>query len=323
MCEGFVDGRTSAQMACENATTTLYDYTWENLNFDANHNRYVPLLPSDIRDDNPAGHGPMPMTYLYAETFNNLSACANLLVTARVMIPATLENRTTTYTLTRTVTNEVVNATGANAASDGFSKASGVEYSVALFTASGTGGTASVGSWTPGTTASAGTSVDLSADGTDVFLTTTTQLVEWRWSPTSSYEDALTDDILALMTDGPLVVASLQNIQNIWERNVVAGETNGTTCSNTSTTTHVWTLGAGSGQAVQWNLDATTEDASCSYLASVSSEAVPSGWVYFSDTTSDPDPACGGGATRTTNITVSVENTPAITVPTVEYEDGD
>lgn len=323
MCEGFVDGRTSAQMACENSTTTLYDYTWENLNYDANTNRYVPLLPNDIRDDNPAGHGPMPMTYFYAETFNGLARCVNLLRTARVMIPATLENRTTTYTLTRTVTNEVVNATGAKAATDGFSKAAGVEYSVAINTTSGGEGTASVGSWTPGTTAGAATSVDLSADGTDVYLTTTRQTVEWRWSPTSSYEDALPDDVLALMTDGPLVVASLQNIQNLWEREVVAGETNGTTCANTSTTTHVWTLGAGSGQAIQWNLDATTEDPSCSYLASVDSEDVPAGWVYFSDTTSDPDPACGGGATRTTNITVSVENTPAITVPTVEYGDGD
>lgn len=323
MCEGFVDGRTSAAMACENSTTTLYDYTWENLNFDANSNRYVPLLPNDIREDNPAGHGPMPMTYFYAETFNHLAACVNRLRSARVMIPATLENRTKTYTETTTVTTRVVNATGALAVLDGFSKASGVDYSVALFTGSGGEGTESVGIWAAGTTAGAATSVDLSADATDVYLTTTRQTVEWRWSPTSSYEDALTDDVAALLEDSPLVVASLQNLQTIYSRSVVAGETNGTQCANSATTTHVWTLGAGSGQAAQWIADATTEDVQCAYISSFDSEPVPASWVYFSDTIGDVDPACGGGASRSTNITISVENTPAITVPVVSYEDGD
>jgi len=322
-CEGFVDGRTSLANACESLTTTLYDFTWENLNFQANGNRHVPLLPNDIRSDNPQGHGPMPMTYFYAETFNNLSACVNELVTARVMIPATLEFRTTTYVAETDVTNTVLNATGAKGVTDGYSKAAGVDYSIMLYADARGLGTATVGAWTPGTTAGVGTSVDLSADGVTVTLAVTRQKVEWRWSPTSSFENALTADVEALLEDSPSVIAETSVEQTLYRRTLVADELGGTTCDNTVTTDHVWTLGGGSGQAIIWVGDVTSEGPECVQISDLTSDELGFSWVAFSDTVGATDPACQYSATRVTNIIVNIANTPAITVPTVAYADGD
>jgi hypothetical protein len=322
-CEGFVDGRTSLANACASATTTLYDFTWENLNFQANDNRHVALMPEEIRSDNPPGHGPMPMTYFYAETFNSLARCVNELTTARVMIPATLESRVTTYVLDQDVTNTVLNATGATAATDGFSKAGGVDYSVMMFTGSGGLGTPTVDIWIPGVGGSIATSVDLSADGTTVTKTSTMQSIEFRWSPTSSFADALTDDVAGLLSSSPAVYAEKTVGQTIHGRTVINDELGGTTCDNSATTNHVWTLGSGSGKAIQWDADTTSEEPECVLLTRALSEYPPAAWIAFSDSVGDIDPPCKFSSTRGTGYAVNIANTPAITVPTVEYSDGD
>lgn len=322
-CEGFVDGRTSLANACESSTTTLYDFTWENLNFQAHGNRHVPLLPTAIRSDNPPGHGPMPMTYFYAETYNNLSACVNELVTARVMIPATLESQTTTYELNTDVTDIVLNATGARAVGDGFSKAAGVDYSIMMYTGSGGLGTPTEDIWIPGVSFGVATSVGLFADGTTVTKTSTMQSIRFRWSPTSSFADALTDDVAALMSSSPAVFAEKTIEQTVYGRTVVNDELGGTTCDNSSTTDHVWTLGGGSGQAIVWDGDVSSEGPECVLLNSALSEYPPLAWIAFSDTIGDIDPPCRFGSVRSTGFTVNIANTPAITVPTVTYADGD
>jgi hypothetical protein len=322
-CEGFVDGRTSTANSCSVSTTTLYDFTWENLNFQAHGNRHVALMPEDLRPDNPPGHGPMPMTYFYAETFNSLSRCVNQLTTARVMIPATLEARVTTYTLDIDVTNIVLNTTGANASSDGFSKAAGVDYSVMMFTGSGGFGTPSVGAWTPGLSFGVATSVGLSADGTTVTKTSVMQSVEFRWSPTSSYEDALTPDVAALLSAAPAVFAEKTIQQTVYNRTLVNDELGGTTCDNSATTDHVWTLGSGSGQAIVWDGDVTSEGPECVVLTAASSEYPPVSWIAFSDTVGDVDPACGFSSVRSTGFIINIANTPAIIVPTAAYSGGD
>lgn len=100
MCEGFIDDTTSTTITCENYSgdpiSRLFDYTFENLCFDAFEGRQIGAFPLSIRDAGNAGHGPLPNTKLYAEVFNRLVKCVNKLTKARVMLPFSLECQTVT-----------------------------------------------------------------------------------------------------------------------------------------------------------------------------------------------------------------------------------
>ena len=111
--------------------------------------------------------------------------------------------------------------------------------------------------------------------------------------------------------------------QTLYRRTLVNDELGGTTCDNTVTTDHVWTLGGGSGQAIVWVGDVTSEGPECVQISNLTSDELGFSWVAFSDTVGATDPACTYGAVRTTNLTVNIANTPAIIVPTVAYADGD
>jgi hypothetical protein len=91
MCEGYVDGRSSAELACRNGTISVYDYSYTSLCLQAFGNRWVTAFTSEDNPENPQAYGPIPNTIARAEVFNQLSAAVNLLTTVRVMLPATLE----------------------------------------------------------------------------------------------------------------------------------------------------------------------------------------------------------------------------------------
>lgn len=98
MCEGYIDGVTSAETACGHdwfegtkSHSAFYDYTFENLCYDAFGNRWFSLLPDTLRTDNPQGFGPLPNTELLHQTFNQFSQAINLLTRVRVMLPMVLE----------------------------------------------------------------------------------------------------------------------------------------------------------------------------------------------------------------------------------------
>lgn len=93
ICSAFVDGETTAALACRPGATGLYDYTWESLLYQANGNRWTPLLPIDVRPDNPQGFGPLPNTLMYAESFNALARIVNRLDKLRMDIPYEWETR--------------------------------------------------------------------------------------------------------------------------------------------------------------------------------------------------------------------------------------
>lgn len=92
-CEGFVDGVTTAEVACELGNVSAYDYTFENLMFQACGNRWVPLTNEDVRPDNPQGFGPLPNVNFYSQTYNALARGVNLLTDARIMIPSEGQHR--------------------------------------------------------------------------------------------------------------------------------------------------------------------------------------------------------------------------------------
>lgn len=93
ICEGFVDGRTSQDIICRTNEGDLYDYTFENLCFEAFGGRWIGAFDLDIRDDNPGGFGPLPSTKMYAEVFNRLVSCVNLLDKMRLDVPIEFQFR--------------------------------------------------------------------------------------------------------------------------------------------------------------------------------------------------------------------------------------
>lgn len=103
MCEGYVDGRTSIQSGCTLGIDALYDYSFENLCFDAFGGRWMATLgitptgqlpATEYRADAPEGHGPLPNTYAYAEVYNQFAAAWNQLTSVRVMLPFQFEGQT-------------------------------------------------------------------------------------------------------------------------------------------------------------------------------------------------------------------------------------
>lgn len=110
MCEGYVDGRTSAEIGCLVGTTALFDYTFPNICFEAFGGQWFNSLPTvatqtlkagDIREDAPQGFLALPNTYASAELFNQAAAVMNLMNRVRVMLPMKFEVQTYTGTTTK------------------------------------------------------------------------------------------------------------------------------------------------------------------------------------------------------------------------------
>lgn len=97
MCEGFVDARTSQDIVCRTGLGNLYDYTFENLCFDAFGGKDIGAFTLAVRSDRPSGFGPLPNTVMYAEVFNRLASAVNLLDKARVDLPIQFKARDTVY----------------------------------------------------------------------------------------------------------------------------------------------------------------------------------------------------------------------------------
>lgn len=99
--EGFVDGTTSEAYGCTSGFA-VYDYTFENLCFDAFGGRWFNTIPTQetgtfteslTRPDKPMGFGPLPNTIASAEIFNQFAAVVNKLDKVRVPMPWIFEAR--------------------------------------------------------------------------------------------------------------------------------------------------------------------------------------------------------------------------------------
>lgn len=100
MCEGYVDGRITEENGCATGIDAIFDYTFQNVCFDAFGGRWINPIgtqPTDhtpdgsTRPDNPEGHGPIPSTYPYSQVFNQLAAVVDKLTRVRVMLPFQFE----------------------------------------------------------------------------------------------------------------------------------------------------------------------------------------------------------------------------------------
>ncbi len=104
MCEGYVDGFTSQAYACATGITEMFDYTFENLCFDAFGGRWISFLPEAVRDDKPQGFGPIPDTVMFAEVVNQFALAWNKLTRARLMLPLILQCKQSFYTAKQAIT---------------------------------------------------------------------------------------------------------------------------------------------------------------------------------------------------------------------------
>lgn len=86
ICEGYIDGPGTVSYECDLNGSSLYDYTFENLCFEANGMTVISFLPQSI-SDNPNACGALPNTIMYADVFNQLGRAVNLLDKARIIIP--------------------------------------------------------------------------------------------------------------------------------------------------------------------------------------------------------------------------------------------
>jgi hypothetical protein len=91
ICEGFVDGITSAAYGCASGIFAPFDFSYEALMLQSYGNRWPPLLSTAKRPDNPQGIGPYPNTEANAEYFNALVGAVNLLDRVRVHLPFELD----------------------------------------------------------------------------------------------------------------------------------------------------------------------------------------------------------------------------------------
>lgn len=100
MSEGCVDGTTSAAYGCATGVQSVFDFTFENLCFQAFGRTSFTTLPTlltdaigpeEVREDGPLGYGPLPTVRLAAETFNQFAEAINLMRRFRVMLPMRME----------------------------------------------------------------------------------------------------------------------------------------------------------------------------------------------------------------------------------------
>jgi hypothetical protein len=104
-CGGFVDGLTTSNYGCKRTETNrcsvtawgLFDYTFENLCYDAFGGRWLPLINTTLRAEKPQGYGPSPNVRAFAEVYNSFAKMLNKLDKCRVPLPLKFEESTTTY----------------------------------------------------------------------------------------------------------------------------------------------------------------------------------------------------------------------------------
>jgi hypothetical protein len=103
LCEGFVDGLTTATLVCGNEVPQLYCYTFENLCNQAFGLTSFGSASAAKRPDKPIGHGPMPGTIMSgggscgSEMFNRFAAAVNFLTMAPVYLPHGIQCQTVDY----------------------------------------------------------------------------------------------------------------------------------------------------------------------------------------------------------------------------------
>lgn len=259
MCEGFVDGRTSERIICDTGLGNLYDYTFENLCFEAFTGKDIGAFELAARSDRPAGFGPLPNTLMYAEVFNRLVATVNLLDKVRLDLPVQFSFRALNYTGTRAVTPIFCSAT---------SSCSTSSFSFAYLdnVPPPSMGAPTVGGWSTGT--SFGSTAGFILDGCPFVVSGSRGDTEYRVEINPSYANALpaaVQELLDLSQSGFL--ASISYAQRNSRREVTNIVGDGDGCGPPGDSDK-WFDTANPGDKFKWLVNANLAWTECKLVSS-------------------------------------------------------
>jgi hypothetical protein len=311
MCEGFVDARTSKDIICETGLGNLYDYTFENLCFEAFGGRWINAFELAAREDNPAGFGPLPNTKMYAEVFNRFVACVNLLDKVRFDVPVSFQAQEHYYRDDYSVSLTELDGTTCTTA--GTCRAYGDGLGVPP---AGTPAGAPSG-WFPWTTIGASKSGQLV--GCPYAMASIRTDTEYRVEIAPAFVNAIPTELQELVDLGQTGFLAIRTTELLRDRREVVAEVDGDRCPTTPPGGPAFWFD-GAGEYYRWvtnNIDPTVE---CVLVSSGILEApgVPSSDYKIGRT--PPLPAggfCGNNATSGVRLDLIAEQGAFIQVPLV------
>lgn len=321
MCEGYVDGETTQRLACEFGVSSVYDFTWENVCFRAFGDNGLNSFTLDDRPRDhdafgvPAGYGVMPNTTAAAEVFNRYVAVVNLLVSARVMMPAEIQ----TWSV-RTTRQDAVQGLDGNSDSAGACVGGGTAQKYWIenqpeIPAIEWGSEA----WVAGSGAVVASASGMDGDciGSLHEQTIYAEGVRFRWSPTDpDMVHALPSDIVELLTLGATVYAQLHYIDGHTTRRWVATSGEAEPCNFPEEgPTPVFPVDGGG--YLDFVSVTTRDEYECTQLVG----EYLSGPLPFSQNwyaLMSDRAICGAGSSTSVTIEVLSVGTPVVTVPLVD-----
>lgn len=317
MCEGWVDGRTSTDYACESGTVSVFDYTFENLCFEAFEGKWINFMDSEDRDDNPTGYGPLPNTEAKAELFNQFSSAVNLLTTVRVMVPSILE--CATPTTIENVAVQALNADMTEATCSGPSSAEAVfqdrlpEDPEVDFSSLSWGACHGGAPGVPGGTTITSSSV-FTGDciSTQHEVETAKMGARFRWALSDSdAQYAIPEAWRADFTDNSSILASVYKRIAVLNRGYTTDIGEAEACAG-------HTFPVGDGRYVIWT-QVNTETTECMILSGdINLPALQFSGIYRSLIPGTPDDECPGGPENRWEITALSTDVPTVTFPLVD-----
>lgn len=314
ICEGFVDGVTSTGTACETGTVTAYDYTYENLMFQAAGNRWAPILPESVRGDNPFGFGPLPNTNFYADVFNALARGYNLLTDARIMLPAEIEYRLISGLAQKSIA--VRDSCGAPVACSGFIPGKFAVGSVSMDAPADTP-SGWVGGWSNASGFQIGLSTDptsaVNCDGDNWIANATRNNMQIRWiltDPDSYY--ALPGNLGSLLDSD--AVAAMSITTTIFQASLVYG-----TLAESAGNTSGFCGSRPVGSEYAYFFTADTTSTVCGGMQNTIVAPAVGGLVGISNSGGT---TYGGSPSSASQPTVYEDGTAIVRIPTVAYSGG-
>lgn len=313
MCEGYVDGVTSAEHACTYGTISAFDFTFTNLCVQAFGNKWFSTLRRSDQPDNPQGYGPCPNTDALAYVFNQFVKAVNLLTTVRVMIPAGLEcNIGTGETF---YSKEMVNAGG--------TPTSCTSGSVAVYAHDSPpmAGVTSFSGWS-------GCSVGLSSVtagaaptgdclGSQWEIRAYNSSIQFRWAVTDpdALAYALPSEWSDMLSSSAAVMASVTTSTSRLNMSVVTDPAAATQCCD-PVDEPCPAFFAGGGNYLLFDGPTISSETVCQfYVSGFGCPDVPPSHMYFVRT---PDPTeCPSGPSSQTEYYILTATVPMITVPLV------
>jgi hypothetical protein len=314
MCEGFIDGVTSAAHACEYGTFSAFDFTFTNLCVQAFGNKWFSTLRREDQVLNPQGYGPMPNTEAYAEVFNQFAKAINLLTTFRVNIPAKLQCRLST--------SESFSSLGMkNAGGEDQGCSNGILAAWGFGTFGGGGGSTSHGTWDDCAgglgAVTAGANPTGVCDGSAFEIKSSRTSIGFRWIPLDP--DALTYALPAEWSD--MLVSDATVMATVVYSTSVLNKTTSTDPSQGGSTQCCPDSGGDCpafivSPGVYLNFDGptTADPQGCQlFIGGFGPPAVPASHLFY---VQGPDPTpCPSGPSSQTEYVILTTTIPMVTVP--------